>query len=182
MPLSDEEIDKRYEIAYALYESDKAEEGMAYSQFYIGWMYYSGSGVEENFDLAEEYFLKASLQNNERAMFYLGLVFIEIKEFKMAVEWFEKSASFNFPPALYRMGLYCDRGRHMKTDKSLAFKSFELAGKLGHVPAMIQVSLMLLKGHSGILGRIKDVYKLLNAFCLACNLGMDGKDSERFLE
>ena len=63
-----------YTKAYSLFLKS-AESHHAQSQYYLGFMYYYGQGVEQNYSMARDWFEQAARQNIDVANYYLGFMY-----------------------------------------------------------------------------------------------------------
>lgn len=71
---SDYGFSKSYEKAAEWYRK-AAEQGLADGQFYLGFAYMHGQGVEQDYSKSFEWFNKAAMQNHKRAFSSLGFLY-----------------------------------------------------------------------------------------------------------
>jgi TPR repeat protein len=172
--------EKNYALAFKPFKKG-ADQGNSYAQYAVGWMYYKGEGVEKNLELAERYFRKAAADNDPEALFYLGKISTKKINLNSAKNWFEKSASYDFAPAIFRLGLLYDYDSFEGKNKDLAFRLFEKAAKLGHIHGLAKYSFKLRRGHCGSLGRIKGCWLFLKGILTAIWLVIrKGSKSEEY--
>ena len=69
-------MSNKNETAYQL----AAEQGDAYAQIYLGFMYANGRGVPQDYKAAVKWYRLAAEQGNAEAQFYLGLMYQDGKE------------------------------------------------------------------------------------------------------
>jgi TPR repeat protein len=85
-----------------------SEKGHANSQFNLGYLYEKGLGVEQNYDLAKDYYLQAAKQNESNAQTNLGLMYLNGQgvpvNLKKAQSWFSLGAQQGHPESQYYMG------------------------------------------------------------------------------
>ena len=84
-----------------------AHQGLANAQYNLGSLYDAGEVIEQNLQLAEEYYEKAALQNNIPAQTKLGVLYFEgkgvTKDLVIAYQWLKIAAIQGDPNA----GLVC---------------------------------------------------------------------------
>jgi TPR repeat protein len=125
---------KRGDWAAALAElSPLAEEGDALAQFYVGYMYESGKGVEADLEHAARLYRAAAEQGEEKAQFNLAAalesgrgVTLDLTE---AHSWYLDSAERGFPRAQYKVAEMFESGVGTRQDLVQAYKWFAICGK-----------------------------------------------------
>ena len=94
----------------------KAEQGDADAQFYLGFMYVKGQGVEQDFEEAVKWYRKAAEQRHAQAQYNLGVMYANgegvEKDYVTAYAWLNiaaanghKIAKDNKPKIVTAMGL-----------------------------------------------------------------------------
>lgn len=75
----------------------KAKRGDIESQFYVGYSYYSGKSVEQDYGQAHKWFTMAAEQGSKDAQFILARMYLEgegvSQDDERAIEWFTKAAN-----------------------------------------------------------------------------------------
>ncbi len=100
------------EIANTLFEEGRyiealeryrilAETGSTEAQIRVGWMYHSAKGVTQDLEQARRWYQTAAESNSPIAQYYLGTLYRTQKLYPQAIEWFEKSASQDYMPAVF---------------------------------------------------------------------------------
>ena len=88
-----------------------AEQGNAYAQNNLGWMYYKGEGVRQDYKQAVQWFRNAAEQGVDEAQFYLGIMYYKghgvRQDLALAQEWLGKACQNG-----YQKG--CDNYRRLK--------------------------------------------------------------------
>lgn len=109
--------------------SKLAPKGDAFAQSQLGWMYFSGLGVEQNYKLAHQWFLKAGLQGNRSAAAYLAWMYLHAQGVQgnnaEAFKWYEMAAQYGdeeaqmMTIAMYTLGV----GTEKNIEKSEFWKN-----------------------------------------------------------
>ncbi|WP_409308050.1 tetratricopeptide repeat protein [Pectobacterium sp. B1J-3] len=81
-----------------------ANEGNADAQLALGDRYYQGYEVEENYEQAKAWYMKAAEQGNADAQYELGAMYFDEQESAKAIPWFKKSAAQGNADAQFRLG------------------------------------------------------------------------------
>ena len=96
------------------------------AQFWIGWMYDKGKGVETNYVKAAVWYRKAAEQGEGRAQNNLGYAYMEglgvETNYVKAVEWYRKAAEQGNAVAQYNLGYMYENGNGVKEDLKEALK------------------------------------------------------------
>lgn len=86
-----------------------AEEGNASAQHWLGFMYYYGAGVPQNYTIAADWYLKAAEQGDFLAQTDLGLMYGAGKgvtqDYGEALKWLRPAADQGYAVAQYNLGL-----------------------------------------------------------------------------
>ena len=103
-----------------------AAKGVPWAQYQMGYLYYSGQGVEQNYALAKEWFEKAMAGGDAAGGTMIGFMYeygIGVpQDFRRAFGWYTQSALRGNPDAQYLLGLMYRSGRGVEPDKFSAFK------------------------------------------------------------
>jgi len=81
-----------------------AAAGDADAQFNLAQAYKLGRGVPADLKIAQDWYLKAALQNHEQAQANLGLILFQNGDRKGAMPWIQKAADRGEPRAQYVLG------------------------------------------------------------------------------
>ena len=114
----------------------KAEQGDAAAQNDLGFAYYKGEGVEQDYEYAELWFLKAAdqgfaeAQNNLGDLFYYG-VGVE-KNYDKAAEWYAKSAEQENAEGQIKLGYCYQKGLGVEQSNEKAVALYEKAAGQGY--------------------------------------------------
>ncbi|KAK8857492.1 hypothetical protein M9Y10_015897 [Tritrichomonas musculus] len=106
----------------------------------FGSVFYSGSGVEQNYLIAKEFFELAAQQNNPAAFYNLGKLYYNgngvEKDIYKAKEYYELAAEQNYSDALYSLGNLYYNGIEIEKNYFIAKEYFELAAKQNNSDAI----------------------------------------------
>jgi len=108
-----------------------AEAGEAVAQAHLGYMYYTGEGVNRDYGKAVEWFRKAAAQGNADAQYNLAVAYafgegVE-QDYKQAADWYRKAAEQGHAVARYSLGLSYTYGEGVEQDYEQALRWFESA-------------------------------------------------------
>ena len=97
-----------------------AEEGLVVAQFNLAILYFSGRGVERNFDEAFRWTSAAADQGHTQAQFNLGALYYQgqgtRRDRETALEWYIKAGNADYAPAQYNIGEMYFRGDGISKD------------------------------------------------------------------
>jgi len=97
------------------------------------------------FTEAMEYLIEE--EKNPEDMAFLGGVYYEMKNFDLALKYYEMAASFNYVPIYECLGYIWYYGRTGKVDYKKAYKYFNLASKHGDFVAKYKIADMYKNGY-----------------------------------
>jgi hypothetical protein len=127
----------------------RAEQGDHNVQCYLGHMYLSGKGVEQDFARAQYWYQKVVEQQGAdakivaHANFVLGMLYSSGKgvkqDYREALQCFQNAAKQGYTDAHINIGLLYAKGLGVKQDYQKALYWWELAAKKGHPTAPIYV-------------------------------------------
>lgn len=128
--IAQEQLDKLYLM------QQLAEQGEASAQHRLAEHYLTGSGIEQNHELAFQWYKKAAEQQHLPAMFDLATAYdlgegVE-QNLELAAHWYEKAARRGEPSAAYNLGIMYDEGVGVKKDVLQASIWLRLADLLQH--------------------------------------------------
>src|SRR5665647_3488122 len=91
----EDNIERDYTLAFQ-YFTEAAEQGGAFFQYNLGYMYYDGQGIDQDKKIAAAWFTKAAEQGYKDAQYTLGKMYDNGdgigEDKKVAAEWFSKAA------------------------------------------------------------------------------------------
>ena len=109
-----------------------AEAGDAEAQFYLGYLYETGQGVERDESLSANFYRQAGTLGHQRAQFNLGLAYERGRGVEQdpaqSLEWFLKAANQGFPRAQYKAAELYLAGSGTRREPMQSYKWFKLAG------------------------------------------------------
>jgi TPR repeat protein len=86
----------------------------------LGWMYFAGQGVPQDYDTAVKWYTLAAEHGDATAQYNLGLMYRKGKgvpqDYKTAVKWFTLSAKQGDADAQYNLGVMYENGRGILQD------------------------------------------------------------------
>lgn len=113
-----------------------AEEGDRDAQYWLGWMYSHGEGVEKNDTLAVVWYRRAAGQGEPASQNNLGWMYSHgigvAQDYDEALRWYRLSANQGDPDAQYNLGWMYSKGNGVPQDVSEAVKWYRMAAAQGH--------------------------------------------------
>ena len=113
----------------------KAEKGEAIAQYNLGWMYFGGQGISQDFAEAAKWYRKAAEQGFAPAQYNLGLMYAKGQNLKQdyseAVKWYRKAAEQGLAIAEDALGACYFSGDGVPKDIAEAVKWWRKAGEQG---------------------------------------------------
>jgi TPR repeat protein len=148
-----------------------ADQGFAYSQFSLGWLYETGQGVQQDFWKAAELYQSAADQGFAAAQWCLGVLYINglgiPKDLGKAVELLQKAADQGFAAAQTVLGgLYID-GEGVPKDLKKGAELYQSAADQGYALAQCILAGLYSKGK----GVQKNLRKALELYQKAADQG-----------
>jgi TPR repeat protein len=172
------EISAEYGAGVAAYQADNyklamarlkpyAERGSAKAQSYVGSMYVSGRGVEQNYGEAVRWFRMAAEQGDAYSQSQLGYLY-EVRlgaarDEKLAAQWYAKAADQGDTYGQARLAAMYRDGRGLAQDFQQAANWFSKAADRGSTWAQLNLGLLYIKGHGVPLDYTKAIFFLRNA-------------------
>jgi putative tetratricopeptide repeat-containing domain protein len=96
------------------------------AMFSLGYIYYSGDRVKENFDIAMLYFKMSARYNYARAQYYIGLMYYEGKgencDYQKSLYWYRLASDNGNLCATYKLALMYCNGDGTKRDSGKAIE------------------------------------------------------------
>lgn len=108
--------------------SRAAESGMRDAVLAMGWFYLNGVGVEQDTEQARRWYKKSARQGDSRAMFSLGQMAYDDKDFADAEVWFRRASDKGHARSLFWIGKLYWRGCGVSEDRKEAMRFFQKAG------------------------------------------------------
>ena len=140
-----------YEKALALYRGGRgvqdmtsavahfdaaASQGMAAAQFWLGYFYEKGLGVEASAALAAKLYGQAAAKGHIKAMHNLGVLYLEGRgveyDVASASEWLLRSSSYGFSESMNLLGYINEEGMLGARNIKYAYAWYHLAAQMGH--------------------------------------------------
>lgn len=120
-----------------------AELGHADSLHNLGWCYWHGKGVRQNFEEAYRYYSLAADQEHQSAQFHLGECYEDGKgcpqDYAEALRLYTLSANAGYAPAQHAVGFYYYQGDGVPCDFFEAVKWFTMAANQGYADAQYEL-------------------------------------------
>ncbi|MCB1236523.1 MAG: sel1 repeat family protein [Verrucomicrobiae bacterium] len=106
-----------------------AREGLADAILAMGWYYLNGVGVEHSIPEAVTWYRRSARKGEPRAMFSLGIIAYERKEWNDALIWFRRAANAGHSRSLFWLGKLHWKGRAVARSRSEAMRLIHLAAR-----------------------------------------------------
>jgi len=120
------------------------------SQIILGYFYYKGEGVDQNFNKAFEWYKKAADQNNALAQRALGGCYLNgngvEQSFEKAFEWYKKAADQNNAVAQCMLGVCYYYGNGVEQSFEQAFEWFSKAANQNNAVAQCMSGVCYYRG------------------------------------
>ncbi|MBC8391551.1 MAG: SEL1-like repeat protein [Deltaproteobacteria bacterium] len=128
----------------------KAEQGDVQAQCDLGYIYYSGQGVIQDYEEAIKWSTKAAEQGFAVAQCNLGIYYTNgqgvPQNYKEAVKWFTKAAEQGDVQAQCNLGIYYSNGKGVPQDYKEAVKWNTKAAEQGYAQAQYNLGVMYYNG------------------------------------
>jgi len=148
-----------------------AEQGDAKAQSHLGYLYYVGEGVTQDYSKAVEWYRKAATQGDKDAQYNLAVAYAfgeGIKQdLKEAGIWYRRSAEQGHVISQYSLGLSYAYGEGVPQDPAEAVRWFEKAAEQGYIRAQVQLGSAY---HTGE-GVSQDYSKAIDWYRMAADRG-----------
>ena len=113
-----------------------ASQGMAAAQFWLGYFYEKGLGVEASAALAAKLYGQAAAKGHIKAMHNLGVLYLEGRgveyDVASASEWLLRSSSYGFSESMNLLGYINEEGMLGARNIKYAYAWYRLAAQMGH--------------------------------------------------
>ena len=120
----------------------KAEQGDAMAQFYLGFKYYEGTKVAQDYKEAAKWLHMAAEQGLAKAQFYLGIMYYNgtgvTQDNKEAVKWLRKAAEQGLAQAQFYLGIIYELTRDYKEEANM----YRIAAEQGVAEAQFYLGVM----------------------------------------
>lgn len=130
----------KYEASFYNDENDKktfsqiqslAQQGIAMAQYQLGWFYFHGQYIEQNYAQAAKWYEKAAKQDHQDAQMNLAVMYemgrgISL-DLNKAFYWFKQAATLNHPLAQYHVGRFYENGFSIEKNLSFAIDWYKKA-------------------------------------------------------
>lgn len=124
-----------------------AEQGDAISQHSLGWMYFKGHGVPQDYAQARHWWKKAAAQGQAEAQLALAQMYERgegVKQsYTKAAVWYQWAAEQKVAEAQFRLGQYYTSGLGVEKDEKISGLWYRLAARQGHKEAIQAVGTKL---------------------------------------
>ena len=138
-----------------------ADKGRASAQFFLGYMYRSGLGVEQNYKEAVKWYQKSADQGNATAQNNLGFMYQYgygvTQDYKEALKWYLKSANQEYAIAQNNLGDLYYNGYGVTKDYKEAIKWFQKSAEQGNASAQNNMGNMYENGYGVTADRQKAI-------------------------
>jgi TPR repeat protein len=119
----------------------------------LGRLYAKGTGVGQNYIIANSLYEKGAARGSSPAMTGLGELFENgqgvTQNYATARGFYEQAAALGNANAMYRLAVFYDYAHGVQRDAAEARKWYEKAAKQGHVPAMTDLGSFYAAGEGG---------------------------------
>ena len=109
----------------------------AEAHYAIAMLYWRGLGVEQDYDLAREWLLRAAELDHAGAQAKLGFMYTDglsvRQDYAQALDWYRRSARGGNPDGLYNLGIFYLYGWGVAPDRTMAKQYLASASALGDV-------------------------------------------------
>jgi len=127
-----------------------AKQGNKYAQFNLGYLYYYGIGVNQNYYEAAAWATKSAEQGLPEAQNQLGILFqqgLGVKQdINEALKWITKAAIQGNPSAQYNLGGIYLEGKIVEKDENKSFEWLSKAAQNGHMISQFNLGVIYQTG------------------------------------
>ncbi len=142
-----------------------AEQGDAEAQFSLGYMYYNGQGVPQDYKQAVKWYRKAVEQGYAMGQLFLGVMYHNgqgvPQDYKQAVKWYREAAEQGLAVAQGGLGTMYRLGQGVPQDYKQAVKWYREAAEQGLADAQCNLGIMYYEG-DGVPQNYKKAYVWFN--------------------
>lgn len=158
-----------------------AENGNPKCMRFLGWYFYKDELIPVDLDKSRGWFKSAADLDDIEAVYGMASVAYCKGAYEEALNLFLKSWEMEFYPSLYRIGLMYQFGLGHKKDDDLAFDFFDKSSALGSIYGLRSKASMLMRGYSGIIGRVIGFYLTIKAIASGFKIALTDPDDRRLM-
>ncbi len=148
-----------------------AEEGDAKAQSHLGYLYYVGEGVPQDYAMAVKWYRKAAVQGDRDAQYNLAVAYAfgegSKQDYKEAAIWYRRAAEQGHAISQYSLGISHAYGEGVPQDEKTAAEWFLKSAEQGYERAQVMIGSMY---HTGD-GIPKDYEKAVHWYRKAADRG-----------
>lgn len=148
-----------------------AEQGNAYAQNRLGYMYRNGYGVAQDYAEALKWYRKAAEQGNAAAQNNLGIMYQKgygvTKDYIEALKWYRKAVKQGNAAAQNNLGIMYRNGYGVAKDYAEALKWYRKSAEQGNADAQNNLGVMFKNGY----GVPKDIEEAKKWYFMAAEQG-----------
>lgn len=152
----------------------RANTGDSQSMVDIGSMYYNGSGVTQNYNVALEWFRKAADAGNESGLYCVGIMYRDgsgiAQDYVRSIRYFQVSAAAGNSDAMSAIGGLYLTGHGVEQDLVIAMRWFRRSAEAGNLDGMNNLGLMYEKGY-GVAQNFGRAFEWYNKSAMLGNSG-----------
>ncbi|MEX6315486.1 tetratricopeptide repeat protein [Providencia manganoxydans] len=141
---------QKYEEAARWYRQG-AEQGDAYCQYGLGFLYERGLGVKQDYKQAKAWYSEAAEQGQSYGQFALGMFYHDglggDVDYKKAREWYEESAQQGVASAVNNLAVLYENGEGVEQDEERAINLYRQAANMGSATAQNNMGDFYYEGH-----------------------------------
>ncbi|MCS3903780.1 TPR repeat protein [Methylohalomonas lacus] len=131
---------------------ERAEAGSSHAQTELGYLYHTGEGVEQDYQVALDWYRRAAEQGQPDAQYNLGVAYAfghgVDPDPVQASEWYRRAAEHGQPVAAFSLGLAHLQGDGVRKDPLRAAELFQQAGESGYARAQVHLGSLYHTGNS----------------------------------
>ncbi|KAF9901531.1 hypothetical protein EC991_006042 [Linnemannia zychae] len=129
---------------------EKAKLGDMDGQYILGDMYYVGDGVQQDYQAARGWLIKAANQGHVQAQNDVGYMYQHglgvLQDYVTAMEWYRKAAHQGFASAQYNVGYLYEKGLGVPQDYHQAMEWYQKAASQGNAGARSNIGYLYRHG------------------------------------
>lgn len=146
---------------------DKAMIGNSDEQNSLGYCFYYGENLSQNYTKAIYWYKASATHNNPKALYNIGVCFQEgtgvRQSYADALIWFQKAADLGDADAQYNVGQYYRRGRSgIEVDLKKSYYWFKKSADQNKAEAQDQLGYFYVNGKGGVHKDLHEAFRLFN--------------------
>lgn len=120
------------------------------SKFELGLLYYKGENTKQDIKKARKIFGELSKNEDNKAQYYLGEIFLHKKDYFSAIKWYSQSAVDGNPEAQYSLATLLFEGNDygLIPNKEKALEWYRKSAESGNIKAQFTLGKILFKGEN----------------------------------